>query len=110
MVDDNLGLFADDSLANIVSATWALADFQSIRPQASVGFVGGSYLFGYATSFSTATTAVPEPSVYAAWAGLAALGFTVWRRQRGRTHPGISPAQPAFPCAGPVSASLPTPP
>jgi autotransporter-associated beta strand protein len=46
---------------------------------------GGSYTFGDNWSFSTLTgtlTAVPEPSTFAALAGLGALGFAAQRRRR----------------------------
>lgn len=33
-------------------------------------------------NFSVSTTAIPEPSTYAALGGLAALGLAVWRRRR----------------------------
>jgi hypothetical protein len=39
--------------------------------------------FRYGTSWAAVTTAVPEPSTYAALAGLAAVAFAAWRRRAG---------------------------
>lgn len=47
-----------------------------------IGFGGG--LGSYVTSFSVAPTAVPEPSTYALWAGLAACACGLLRRRTRR--------------------------
>lgn len=73
-------------LTNTLSSSGVITDLDQSLFVAGVSDDG--LLVGYAsgseTGFSVAVSAVPEPSTYAALAGLAALGLVVWRRRAAR--------------------------
>lgn len=48
---------------------------------AGTGVVSGSYF-----AMGVTTSAIPEPSTYAAWTGAAVMGFALYRRRRARSR------------------------
>ncbi len=93
----SLQVFVNGTTAPSFSASSAFRDFSSAtgNGQPNDFFVGGSFagsldelrISSFSGSFNTsmlsysAMSAVPEPSTYAALAGLAALGLVIWRRR-----------------------------
>jgi hypothetical protein len=91
----NLTFLADDS--NYVSAvkeviltdaTWVAPTFALVGPEVAVAFTSsttalkGSYSFNGGNEVFTIAPAIPEPSTYAALAGVAVLGLAALRRRR----------------------------
>jgi hypothetical protein len=73
----NTASFSAQSFNDItaVGFAWTVNNF-------SGNINGGDAQFGVDRFTFAATTAIPEPSTYAALAGLAALGLVMWRRRR----------------------------
>jgi hypothetical protein len=94
----------------IVAQSWTMGASTTFNPQAIGTFTGDVFLFNNDAERFATTTAVPEPSTWAAFSGLGALGFVMLRRRRRRigrndrsTFPeGGAPEQPGapLPCTG----------
>lgn len=72
----------NDGTFDVTSSAINGADNGYTASNLRIGFGGG--LGSYVTSFSVAPTAVPEPSTYALWAGLAACACGLLRRRTRR--------------------------
>ncbi len=73
--------FANDQL-ELDLAGWSLTGAMDISPDGQwiVGY--GINPTGQTEGFRLQLAAIPEPSTYAALAGLGALGLAVWRRRK----------------------------
>lgn len=73
------------SLAETSSSGWTIGDRRGQQQNDTTWQTfGGSVLFSV-----SATSAIPEPGTYAAFAGLAALGLAAYRRRKSRGSPQV---------------------
>jgi hypothetical protein len=62
------------------------AGFQVLGLMSQAGPPTGSASLGYTFDLQLSTSPIPEPSTYAALAGIGALGFAIWRRRAAVTR------------------------
>lgn len=75
------GNFLTNTGSGVTEGAWTLYNRYAVSFNDTTWFESSQ---GYYMQFAVAATAIPEPSTYAALAGLAALGLALWRRQKTR--------------------------
>ena len=89
---------ANDGVVSGYGGTISVSNYEfSAAVGTTVDFVVGPKYnwIGDTTGLAATVTAIPEPSTYAALLGLAALGYALLTRRRGR-HPSSALAEPIF--------------